>query len=412
MQLTDMACKNAKPKAKPYKIFDGGGLYLEITPTGSKLWRLKYYYLGKEKRLSLGKYPLIRLSDAREDRDAAKRLLAKSIDPAQERQQQKRALARNAVNTFQAVAQEWFEMQQHAITPKHAQMTWRRLERHVFPFLGHRPIAEITPPELLECLRTIEKRGTLEMTKRIKQVCGQVFRYGIQTGKCERDAAADLKGALRPTPTVHFRTLEAKELPAFLKALERNEARLFERTRRAVWFSLYTFCRPGEIRQACWTEIDWDNAQWIIPGEKMKKRRDHIVPLSRQAIDVLRCQFQETGDLATAYVFPSQIRPRDPMSDGTVNLAIKRLGFGDRLVAHGFRALARTILREKLGYDSEVIEKQLAHLTRNPLGEAYDRTQFLDQRRNMMQAWAEYLEGCLVQTSTNHAASSSKRASR
>lgn len=305
MPLTNTQCQSAKPKEKPYKLSDGGGMYLEIMPNCSKYWRL---------------------------------------------------------------------------------------EMHLFPHIGNRPIAQIAPPELLECVRKVEKAGALDMAGRAKQVAGQVFRYGIQTGKCERDAAADLKGALKASKTEHFRTMDIKELPDFLKALDRNEARIYERTRRAIWLSLLTFCRPGEIRQACWKDIDFEEALWKIPGDKMKSRRAHIVPLSEQAIAVLKEQKEETGFINTEYVFPSQVRPRQSMSDGTVNRAIERLGFGEMMVAHGIRALARTTIREKLGYDSEIIEKQLAHKTKNPLGEAYDRTQFLDQRREMMQEWANYLE--------------------
>jgi NAD(P)-dependent dehydrogenase (short-subunit alcohol dehydrogenase family) len=239
----------------------------------------------------------------------------------------------------------------------------RRLEMHTFPHIGNRPIAEITPPELLECLRKVEKAGHLDMAGRTKQVCGQVFRYGIQTGKCERDAAADLKGALKPHKKQHFRTIDEKDIPAFIRALERNQARLFERTRRAIWLSLLTFLRPGEIRQAQWSEIDLEGKKWVIPAIKMKGRKDHVVSLSNQAVEILKAQKDETGFLKTDYVFPSQIEPRKCMSDGTVNRAIKRLGFGESMVAHGVRALARTVIRETLGYDSEILEKQLAHKT-------------------------------------------------
>ncbi len=219
-----------------------------------------------------------------------------------------------------------------------------------------------------------------------------MFRYGIQTGKCEWNPAENLRGALKTRKTEHFKALDIKQVPDFLKALERNEARLFERTRRAVWLSLYTFCRPVEIRKARWQDIDFDEGLWTIPAEIMKMRREHIVPLSRQALAVLEEQRKEVELLNTPWVFPSQIRPREPMSDGTVNKAIKRLGYGEDMVAHGFRALARTSIREKLHYDSEVIERQLAHKASGPLGEAYDRTQFLTERKKMMQDWANYVD--------------------
>lgn len=393
MKLTDTACKSAKAKNAAYKRFDGGGLYLEVMPNGSKLWRVKYRYLNKEKRLSLGAYPLVTLAEAREGRDEIKKLLAKDIDPATAKRDKKSEIIRNAENTFKAVALEWHEAKKSSCSEGYAQKVMRRLEMHVFPYIGSRPISQIEPPELLEdCLRKVEKAGALDMAGRVRQVCSEVFRYGIQTGKCKRDAAADLKGALKTGKTEHFRTLDLKDLPGFLRALERNEARLFERTRRAIKLSLLTFCRPGEIRQAKWSDIDLKEAQWSIPAEVMKSRRDHIVPLSKQAMEILEAQKKETGRINTDYVFPSQVYPQKCMSDGTVNRAIERLGFGEAMVAHGVRALARTTIREKLGYESEIIEKQLAHRTRNPLGEAYDRTQFLPQRKKMMQHWADYLD--------------------
>jgi len=397
MKLTDTACKNAKPRDRAYKMFDGGGLYLEVMPNGSKLWRVKYRYLGKERRLSLGAYPLITLAEAREGREEIKKLLAKDIDPATAKLERKREIVRNVENTFQAVALEWLEIQKSRVSEGYVQAIQKRLENNIFPYLGSRPIAQITPPELLEVLRKIEKRGKLETTSRLKQLCGQIFRYGIQTGKCERDAAADLKGALKTKKTEHFRTIDAKDIPAFIAALEKNEARLYARTRRAIWLSMLTFCRPGEIRQARWEEIDFEEAIWAIPGSKMKMGRDHIVPLSKQAVAILREQQEETGALNTPWVFPSQIKPRQCMSDGTVVRAIDRLGFGEKMVAHGFRALARTTIREKLGYDSEVIERQLAHKASGPLGMAYDRTEFLDKRKKMMQEWANFLEAVASQ---------------
>lgn len=392
MKLTDTACKNAKPKEKPYKLFDGGSLYLEILPTGSKLWRQKYYYLGKEKRISLGPYPLVSLAEARESRDAAKKLLAKDIDPSTAKQEKRRQIVRNAGNTFEAVAREWHDNNKEKWSRAYPGKIMRLLEKDVFPVIGNRPIAQITAPELLDCLRKVEKRGALDIAGRIRQICSQIFRYGIQTGRCERDTASDLKGALKTRKTKHFPAIDAKELPDFIRAMERNDARLFDRTRRAIKLTMLTFCRPGEIRQAQWSEIDFEEKQWTIPAEKMKMRRDHVVPLSRQALKILKDQKEETGYLNTDWVFPSQIRPKEAMSDGTVNRAIKRLGYHERMVAHGFRALARTTIREKLNYDPDVIECQLAHKAAGPLGEAYNRVQHLDKRKKMMQEWADYLD--------------------
>lgn len=393
MKLKDIQCRNAKPKERAYKLADGGGMYLEIAPNGSKYWRLKYRILNKEKRLALGVYPEISLQEAREKRDEAKKLIRNGIDPVEDKRQKKATAIENAENTFKAVALEWHAQNVERWSKNYGYKVMKGLELNVFPYIGNRPIAEITPPELLNSvLRNIEKRGSLDIASRTKQICGQVFRYGIQTGKCEWNAADNLQGALKTKKTEHFRTIDSKEMPDFIKALERNEARLFERTRRAIWLSLYTFCRPVEIRKARWADIDFEEKLWTIPAEFMKSGRDHIVPLCPQTIAVLDEQKQETHILNSEWVFPSQVRPRNPMSDGTVNKAIKRLGYGKDMVAHGFRALARTTIREKLKYDSEIIEKQLAHKTKNPLGEAYDRTQFLDERKIMMQDWANFVD--------------------
>ena len=306
--------------------------------------------------------------------------------------QVKRKAVADAGNTFEIVAREWHKTKNNQWTPKYGETIMRRLEMNVFPTLGRRPIAEITPPELLDCLRKIEKRGSYDVLKRTTQVCGQIFRYGIQTGRCERDAAADLKGALKSSPHSHFRTISLKQLPDFLEALKLNKARIFERTRRAVWLSLYTFCRPVEIRTARWEHIDFGTNLWTIPASEMKMNRDHIVPLSNQVIELLKEQKEEVDLFNTEWVFPSQQKLRNPMSDGTVNKAIKRLGFGDDMVAHGFRALAHTTIREELEYNSEIIEKQLAHKSGGSLGEAYDRTTFIDKRKVMMQDWADYID--------------------
>lgn len=394
MKLTDKTCKTAKPKERQYKISDGGGLYLLVRTNGAKLWQMKYRFASKEKTLSIGQYPIITLAEARDARLDAKRLLAQNppIDPMANKAENKRKAVRKAENTFKAIALEWHELNKERWSDNYANKILKGFELNVFPYIGHRPISEITPPELLnECLKGIEKRGSLDIAGRTRQICGQVFKYGIQTGKCEWNAAENLKGALKTKKTEHFRTLDLKHVPDFLKALERNEARLFERTRRAVWLSLYTFCRPVEIRKARWQDIDFEEGIWTIPAEIMKMRRDHIVPLSRQAIEILKEQKTEVEILNTPWIFPSQVRPKKPMSDGTVNKAIKRLGYGKEMVAHGFRALARTTIRETLGYDSEIIERQLAHKASGPLGEAYDRTQFLDERKKMMQEWANYL---------------------
>lgn len=408
MTLTDMTCKAAKPAengGKPYKLYDSGGLFLLVkpkgqkTPSGAKIWRLKYYYLGQENLMSLGAYPLISLSEAREGRDRAKKLLAMTPpqDPVQHRENSVRLAVRNAENTFEVVARDWHDKKKDNWSEGYAQKIMRCFEINVFPIIGTRPIAEIKPSDLIDCLRKVEARGALDILGKTKQVCGMVFRYGIQTGKCDIDPTSGLKGAFKTRRTKHFSAIDGKEIPDFIKALDHNEARLFARTRRAIIFSMHTFQRPGEIRQAQWSEIDFEAREWRIPARKMKMGRDHIVPLSKQMLALLKEQKEETGHLNTDWIFPSQVRPRQPMSDGTVNRAIKNLGYGQAMVAHGFRALARTTIREQLDFNSEVIELQLAHLTSNPLGEAYDRVKFLEQRRKMMQAWSDYLDAVSCQ---------------
>ncbi len=403
MKLTDTQCKNAKPESKAKKLSDGKGLYLEVTPSGSKYWRLKYRINGKEKRLALGVYPEVSLKQARIATDKARELIAQNIDPSREKQIQKESAKQKADNTFQAVALEFYEVKKDIWSKGYANKVIRCLERNLFPYIGGYPIEDITPPDILKCLRKVEDRKAYDIAKKTKQISAMVFRYGIQTGKCKWNATENLQGALKPINRKHFKAFDVKDIPEFIAALERNEARLYERTRRAVWLSLYLFQRPVEIRTMQWSEINFDTKELCIPASKMKMRRDHIVPLSDQAIEILKEQKVETDMIDTDFVFPSQVRPKQPLSDGTVNKAIQRLGFGHKATAHGFRALARTTIREKLGYDSEVIEKQIAHKTRNPLGEAYDRTQFLEVRKKMMQDWADFVDATSSENTVIHA---------
>ena len=392
MKLNDKRCKTAETKDKPYKIADGQGMYLDIRPNGAKYWRLRYRLHGKQKLLALGVYPEISLKEARERRNQARKLLEGGIDPSKNKRDTQRAARINANNTFEAIALEWHDNQKGRWSSNHFNNVLHRLKADVFPYIGNDPIAELEAPHLLDMLRKIEKRGALDIAGRTRQICGQVFRYGIQTGKCKRDPSSDLRGALKTRQKEHFNAIESKEIPELLNAIERNDARLFPRTRRAILLSLHTFTRPGELRKAEWGEIDLENKQWTIPAAKMKMRRDHVVPLSRQVIEILKEQKQETDHLATNLVFPSQVRPKDPMSDGTVRVALHKLGFKDRMTAHGFRALARTTIREKLHYDPDVIECQLAHKAAGPLGEAYNRAQFIEKRTIMMQEWSDYID--------------------
>ncbi len=395
MTLNKGDCRDAEPKDKAYKLSDGGGLYLEVVPNGGKYWRMKYRFNRKEKRLSFGVYPIVELEDARDMRHQAKKLLSQGIDPSKVKQENETKRMREAQNTFKAVALEWHENRKDTWSEDYASNTLRRMEADVFPYIGTMPIATITAPDVLDALRKIEKRGSFDIAGRTRQICGQVFRYGIQTGRCDRDIAVDLRGALKTRKTKHFAAIDVKEIPELLEALERNDARLYARTRRAIKLSMLVFTRPGEIRQAEWKEINFEEKQWIIPAERMKMRRPLIVPLSSQAIQILREQQEETGHINTPFVFPGQHSPRKPMCDAAVRVALHKLGFKGRMTAHGFRALARTGIREKLNYDPDVIECQLAHKAAGPLGEAYNRAQFVEKRRVMMQEWADYIDSVM-----------------
>ncbi|MFA5591986.1 MAG: integrase arm-type DNA-binding domain-containing protein [Micavibrio sp.] len=392
MKLTHKACEQAPAKEKPYKIHDGGGMYLEVMPNGSKYWRLKYNWLKKEKRLALGVFPRTSLADARRKREEAKKQLSEGIDPNEAKKEARRQAIQESDNTFRALALEWHENTKDKWAAKHGQNILHRLENDILPYIGDLNVTKIKAPEVLAMLRKVEQRGALDIAGRCRQICRQVFLYGIQTGKCENNPAEYLKGALKTHKTKHFAALEPRELPELLMALERNDARLHARTRRAIRLSMLTFLRPGELRQAEWSEIDYKRKQWLIPAAKMKARKDHIVLLSEQAIALLKEQFEETGHINTPYVFPSQIKPRQPMSNGTVLVALKKLGFAGRMTAHGFRALARTAIREELEYDPDVIEAALAHKPLGALGAAYDRSIFINKRKQMMQDWANYID--------------------
>lgn len=372
---------------------DGGGLYLHVQPDGARYWRLKYRFLGKEKLLALGVYPVVSLADARERREDAKKLLAAGKDPGLAKRDAKRQAIIKSANTFEKVAREWHENQKGKWVPNHALNVMRRLEIDIFPYIGNRPIADIDPPELLnDVLRRIEKRGSLDVVKRVKQIAGQVFRYGIATGRCKRDPSADLKGALKVGKTQHFPCLDIKEIPEFLDKLERNDARLYARTRRAIRLLMLCFTRTTEMIHAKWSEFDLDNGIWEIPADRMKMGKPHLVPLSRQAIQILKEQQEETGHLKTDWVFPSQIRPKNPMSNNTILFSIGRMGYKGRMTGHGFRALAMSNIKEKLGYRHEVVDRQLAHAHRSKVDRAYDRAQFWDKRVVMMQKWADYID--------------------
>ena len=388
MALTDTAVRNAKPDGKTKKLFDARGLYLEVAPAGGKWWRLKYRFGGKEKRLSLGVYPDVSLKQARERRDEARRLLAAEIDPSAHRKAKKAAQDERAGNSFEVVAREWYAKHTSAWAESHGSRIIRRLERDIFPWLGKRPVAEITPPELLAVVRRIEGRGALETAHRALQNCGQVFRYAIATARAERDPSQDLRGALPPVKEGHFAAVtDPKRLGEILRAFDGYEGTL--PVRCALRLAPLVFVRPGELRKALWADIDLEAAEWRY--EVTKTGTPHIVPLSRQATDILEEIHPLTG--RSSYVFPSARSAQRPMSDNAILAALRRMGIPkEEMTGHGFRAAARTILDEVLGFPPHLIEHQLAHAVRDPLGRAYNRTAHLPERRNMMQVWADYLD--------------------
>jgi integrase len=390
MPLTDTACKNARPKTTAYKKTDSNGLYLHVMPKGGRYWRLKYRFGGKEKVLALGVYPEVSLAEAREKRAVARKMLGDGIDPSSAKRENRQLEEANAANTFEAVAREWHDRNREKWTRVYGQDILHRLESDIFPVIGKRPVADISPLAVLNALRKIENRGAGEMARRAGQYCGQIFRYAVVTGRAERNPTTDLKGALKPVKHGHFSALEPKDLPEFLHTLERNDARLFVLTRHAIRLMLLTFVRTGELINATWDEFDLDGGEWAIPAERMKMRKPHIVPLSKQAVTVLR-QVQATNG-NYKWVFASPTKPRRHMSNNTILKALERLGYKGRMTGHGFRALAMTTIKEKLKYPHEVVDRQLAHAPRNKVDAAYDRTKFLDERRKMMQAWADYLD--------------------
>ena len=390
MPLTDTAIRNAKPAEKAKKLFDGGGLYLEVAPSGGKWWRLKYRFGGKEKRLSLGVYPDVSLKDARERRDEARKLLANEIDPSEYRKAKNAAKVERAENSFEVIAREWFAKHSPNWSPNHADRIIRRLDRDIFPWIGGKPIADITAQQLLEVIRRIEQRGALETAHRALGNCGQVFRYAVATGRAERDPSGDLRGALPPVKGTHFASVtEPKQVAEVLQALDGYEGTLTVRC--ALRLAPLVFVRPGELRHAQWEEIDLDAAEWRYTVTKTNTQ--HIVPLAQQAVEILQELKPLTGN--GRYVFPSARNPKGdkPMSDNAILAAMRRMGISkEEMSGHGFRAMARTILDEVLGFRPDYIEHQLAHAVRDPNGRAYNRTAHLPERKKMMQDWADYLD--------------------
>ena len=394
MKLNDIKCKNAKPFPAPTKstrkIADGHGLALWIAPNGSKYWRFIYRIHGKQKTLALGVYSEVSLQEAREKLTKYRKMVRDGIDPGLERKRAKVLAKVNSDNTFKSVAEEWFENRKERWTLRYREEVITRLQKDIFPHIGERPIREIDPPLLLFVIRKIEKRSALELARRQLQKCGEIFRYAIAVGKVDRDPSADIKEALKPVKKGHYAALDVEELPEFLQVLEKNEARLFRGTRNALKLMLLTFVRTGELIDAHWEEIDFEKALWTIPAERMKMKKEHIVPLSRQAIEILKDQKEITNHWP--HVFPSVVRPRKTISNNTLLGALARLGYQGRMTGHGFRALAMSAIKQELGYRHEVIDRQLAHVHKNKIDKAYDRAMFLEDRKIMMQEWADYID--------------------
>ena len=390
MPLTDTAIRKAKPADKPQRLPDGGGLYLELSPAGGKWWRLKYRFDGKEKRISLGTYPDTSLASARDKRDAARKLLAAGVDPGEHRKAEKAAGDDRAANSFEVIAREWLGKHSPTWAASHGDKIAARLERDLFPWIGRRPIADITAKDLLATINRIADRGAIETAHRALQNCGQVFRYAIVTGRADRNPATDLRGALPPVkPSHHAAILEPAAIGGLLRAIDGYQGGFV--TKCALRLAPLVFVRPGELRQAEWAEIDLDAAEWNIPADKMKTGEPHLVPLAPQAVAILRDLYALTG--RGRYVFPSVRTASRPMSDNAVLSALRRMGFAkEEMTGHGFRAMARTVLDEVLHFRPDYIEHQLAHAVRDPNGRAYNRTAHLAERRKMMAAWADYLD--------------------
>lgn len=388
MSLTNTAIRNVKAGKKALKLFDDRGLYLEVSPAGGKWWRLKYRFGGKEKRLSLGIYPDVALKDARGRRDDARKLIAEGIDPSEYRKATKAAQTDRNANSFELITREWFTKYSPNWAPNHGTRLVRLFERDIFPWLGSKPISEITAPDLLGVLRRIEARGAHDTAHRALGNCGQVFRYSVATGRCQRDPSSDLRGALPPVRGKHFAaTTEPKQFAAILRALDGYEGMLTVQC--ALRIAPLLFVRPGELRSAEWKDIDLDAAQWCYTASKTKT--PHIVPLARQAVAILRELQPLTG--YGRFVFPGARSNKRHMSDNAILAAMRRMGIDKtEMSGHGFRATARTILDEVLGVRPDYIEHQLAHAVRDPNGRAYNRTAHLPERRLMMQQWADYLD--------------------
>lgn len=392
MPLSDIRCRNAKPRATSYKLADGGGMYLKVMPSGAQYWRMDFRFAGKRRTLAIGVYPIVTLAQARARRNEAHALIANNLDPVVEKRAAKRTVRIASTNTFEALAREWLDKQKNRLSPKYRTQLLVRLSSDLFPRLGSRPVSEIDAPELLDALRTTERRGALETARRLRQTCGQIFRYAVATGRAKRDPSADLRGALEaPRRVERHKALLKQDLSSFLASLSCYDGA--PRTRLALRLMLLTFVRTNELRAARWSEfenLDVRDPVWRIPADRMKMKVEHVVPLAPQAVSVLHELRALPGSASSPLLFPSPAR-EGYMSNNTMLFALYRMGYRGRTTVHGFRAMASTALNE-MGFRPDVIERQLAHDERNKVRAAYNRAEYLAERRVMMNQWADYLD--------------------
>lgn len=389
MALTDTTIRTAKPQDKAYKLFDGGGLYLEVAPNGGKWWRYKYRIDGKEKRFSLGTYPDTGLKQAREKHIEARKQVSEGSDPSLVRKAIKAGKSENAANSFEVIARLWLANYSANLSPATAEKNLRLFERDIFPWIGNKPIADLKPKDILDTARRIEARGAVDTAKRAIQLCGQVFQQAVIDEKVMSDPTRDIRRAIKPLKDKHFASLtDPKEVAELLRAIDAFKGSFVVMS--AIRLAPLVFVRPAELRKAKWGDIDLEAKEWRYLVTKTNT--DHLVPLSKQAIAILKELHPLTG--RGDYVFQVGNDPKKPMSDGTINAALKRMGYDTQtqITGHGFRAMARTILHERLSIDPHIIEHQLAHAVPDNLGGAYNRTKFIEQRITMMQQWANYLD--------------------
>lgn len=404
--LTDIQIRNAKATDKPYKLSDGGGLYVEIKPHGSKLWRMKVRQAnGKESILSFGAYPGVSLVAARSERAKAKQQQAAGADPAQNKRIEKQQKKKSAINTFELIAREWHANKSETWKESTAKEAINRLQNDVFPMIGNRAIVDVDAPLLLDVLRLVEKRGAVDMAARLGQLCSQIFRFAIAKGLIKYNPVPDLRGALKPRAKGHHAAIGTDDLPAFLEALQKNEAEMYLPTRILMRLMMLVFVRTSEMIETPWAEIDLENETWVIPWQRMKmgkkkinpRKLDHHVNLPRQGWALLQDLHSVTG--GGTYLFPNRNDHQRPASNGAILAALRRMGYGGKHTGHGFRSLAMGVIKARLGYRHEVVNRQLAHGSDDDYGEAYDREQFIEERRAMMQAYADYID--LVQQGGN-----------